>query len=323
MRQPHRAVSCRPSLLILLLQVLVLCLPTSIKQQSPTVCHGLRWPRLPSKAATAQGKGVISKGKNMDNNMDDDQKGAASLSSLQLEPLLQIPCAIQLTKNLSDASDQEGRQKRAIGTFVDTGAQRTCMSWQAAKRAGLGHLLDRRYAGQATGVGLCRVLGRIPAQTVIMHFSGSGSDDDDDDDITIMAPAITILESTGTEGVDLLLGLDFLRDTDAVIDIPQERIRLTGVPARNNKKKKKDTRTIVVLEVSFIRPRQSISVTATTATTTTTKGSPITLKKSVTNSASSSNDGSYDIGDDDEEEEEEDYGSDGEEGSTPLNFSGI
>ena len=53
-----------------------------------------------------------------------------------------------------------------MATYVDTGAQVTIISASAAKRAGIYHLIDRRYAGRATGVGQCRILGRIPARHV-------------------------------------------------------------------------------------------------------------------------------------------------------------
>ena len=53
-----------------------------------------------------------------------------------------------------------------MAAYVDTGAQVTVISAAAAKRVGIYHLIDRRYTGRATGVGHCKVLGRIPAQNV-------------------------------------------------------------------------------------------------------------------------------------------------------------
>ena len=297
-------------IIILLLHIFV-----SLAVHIP-VCKSLKWPRLSPKAATV--------GKHP---KDDDGSSQAALSSLQLEPLLQVPCAIQLMKNLSDQSDKS--HKRAIGAFCDTGAQRTCMSWDAAKRVGLAHLLDRRYAGQATGVGFCRVLGRIPAQTVLLHFSGAGAgagagrSSSDHQDITIMAPAITILESTGTEGVELLFGLDFLRDAQAVIDMEEEYLRLTGALAST----KGETETTVV-EVSFVRPRQS--VTKTIVATESEDGGDANEKSrgmeqpqsrpsrqatAETTAGNTSNIG-YDS------DNEEDEGSD-EEADTPMDMSGI
>ena len=121
-----------------------------------------------------------------------------------------------------------------MAAFVDTGAQVTVISASAAKRAGIYHLMDRRYAGRATGVGHCRVLGRIPARHV--HFilggeegrGGSCFEDDHDDDdcdnvdeggnaVQMDGPALTVLEGTVTKGVDVLLGLDVLQDWEAEI----------------------------------------------------------------------------------------------------------
>ena len=58
-------------------------------------------------------------------------------------------------------------------TLVDTGAQVTFVSVQAARRAGILHLMDTRYAGYAKGVGgiPTQVLGRIPANTVLLSFA--------------------------------------------------------------------------------------------------------------------------------------------------------
>ena len=61
--------------------------------------------------------------------------------------LLRIPCRLTL-----DASDGGGTST-SLSAYVDTGAQVTVLSLEAARRAGLLHLLDRRYAGRATGVG--------------------------------------------------------------------------------------------------------------------------------------------------------------------------
>jgi hypothetical protein len=95
---------------------------------------------------------------------------------------------------------------------------RTVMSWETARDLGVLQHLDRRYAGEATGIGSCRVLGRLPAGLFLMHIY---------DSLTVRAPAITILESTeGLPDVELLLGLDFLREYQAIVDLRQEELRL-------------------------------------------------------------------------------------------------
>ena len=59
-------------------------------------------------------------------------------------------------------------KQHAVTTIVDTGAQVTVLSFHAAQTCGIAHLIDQRYAGQATGVGRCRVVGRIPAGALVL-----------------------------------------------------------------------------------------------------------------------------------------------------------
>jgi len=153
---------------------------------------------------------------------------------LQLHPLLQVPCAVCLHND--DGSVHQDTLAQPIRTYCDTGAQRTVMSWDCAENLGLLQHLDRRYAGRAIGVGSCRVLGRIPAGIIRLHIY---------DTLKVKSPPITIIESTGTPGVDMLLGLDFLRDYQAVLNLREEEFIMTV----NNQ----DYR------IPFIRPRQEPS----------------------------------------------------------------
>eukprot|EP00540_Astrosyne_radiata_P011276 CAMPEP_0116829148 /NCGR_PEP_ID=MMETSP0418-20121206/4038_1 /TAXON_ID=1158023 /ORGANISM="Astrosyne radiata, Strain 13vi08-1A" /LENGTH=229 /DNA_ID=CAMNT_0004458091 /DNA_START=69 /DNA_END=758 /DNA_ORIENTATION=+ len=146
---------------------------------------------------------------------------------MQTHPLLQIPCGLSM-----DISDES--LPTPVASFVDTGAQVSVLSYQAAQRAGLMTLLDRRYAGHALGVGHCRVLGRIPAGAVILKVHGH----------RIPAPSLTILESTN-EGVDLLLGLDFLRDYKATLSLKEEEILTVTVQDKD-------------IRIPFLRPRASL-----------------------------------------------------------------
>ena len=130
-----------------------------------------------------------------------------------------------------------------MATYVDTGAQVTIISASAAKRAGIYHLIDRRYAGRATGVGQCRILGRIPARHVYFLLGGGEGHCDDEDwleegyprggnqdeastngrGVQMDGPALTVLEGTVTQGVDILLGLDVLQDWDAEIRMGKQK----------------------------------------------------------------------------------------------------
>jgi hypothetical protein len=163
-----------------------------------------------------------------DDQDDHDHHHHGLLDSEQTHPLLQIPCAMHV--DLPD--EREDARSQPVRTFCDTGAQRTVMSWDCAERTGLLQHLDRRYAGQAMGVGSCRVLGRIPAGIGRLTLNGQ---------VSIPSPAITVLESTtggssggdnssesndATAGVELLLGLDFLREHDAILNLRTDELQL-------------------------------------------------------------------------------------------------
>lgn len=154
--------------------------------------------------------------------------------------LLRVPCSIAINSEEASLGHAPSHADRIaavpVAAYVDTGAQVTIISASAAKRAGIYHLMDRRYSGRATGVGHCKVLGRIPARHV--HFV-LGCDDDDDDAeeghggssgygrgsnaVQMDGPALTVLEGTVTKGVDVLLGLDVLQDWEAEIKMGPEK----------------------------------------------------------------------------------------------------
>lgn len=95
-------------------------------------------------------------------------------------------------------------------------------------------MMDRRYAGHAQGVGQCRVLGRLPAGALYLHLHNN------DPHVVVEAPAVTILEHTN-DGVDLLLGLDFLRDHGAILNLRTEEMMLQSSNGE--------------VSIPFIRPR--------------------------------------------------------------------
>jgi hypothetical protein len=167
---------------------------------------------------------------------------------MQTHPLLQVPCSIQLAGTVTTTSStttttttsgttstmampMTTEKRTPIQTFVDTGAQVSVLSVQAAGRAGVLQMMDRRYAGHAQGVGQCRVLGRLPAGALYLHLHGQ---------VVVEAPAVTILEHTN-DGVDLLLGLDFLRDRGAILNLRTEEMLLQSPDGE--------------VSIPFIRPR--------------------------------------------------------------------
>ena len=134
---------------------------------------------------------------------DDDlcmQKKDTALDSFQTHPLLQVPCSFCLSGS---------KRSTPIRAFCDTGAQLTVMSYDCASRQGLLQHLDRRYAGRAMGVGSCGIVGRIPAGIGTLQMG----------DAALPSPAITVLESSTDANVELLLGLDFLREHAAILNL--------------------------------------------------------------------------------------------------------
>lgn len=107
-----------------------------------------------------------------------------------------------------------------LKAFVDSGAQMTIMSESCAERCGLMRLLDRRFAGQAVGVGSAKILGKIHLAALKLGSSYFNC-------------AITVLEDNKAEkdrggGVDFLFGLDMLKRHQCCIDLKAKVLRLEG-----------------------------------------------------------------------------------------------
>lgn len=134
--------------------------------------------------------------------------------------LIEIPLSLTLQH------DSGCHRHVPLTTFLDTGAQVTVMTFRAAKHAGLAHLIDTRYAGRACGVAgvSCRVLGRIPANSVSFIMGEEAH-------VIDKSPAITVIEDGIMDGdnnhkVDILLGLDVLQDWQAMICLRDRTLTL-------------------------------------------------------------------------------------------------
>jgi len=164
-----------------------------------------------------------------------------STTSTRASTLIQIPVSLKL-QHASDTHDAV-----PISAFLDTGAQVTVMTYNAAKRAGIAHLIDTRYSGHACGVAgvSCRVLGRIPANSVSFIL--------DKDSVVDVSPAITVLEDRIMEGdtVDMLLGLDVLEDWQAMVCLRDRTLTV-----RNGCRRSKN-RGFVIPFVGNVKPTES------------------------------------------------------------------
>ena len=99
-----------------------------------------------------------------------------------------------------------------VKAFVDSGAQMTIMSTRLAERTGLSRLIDKRFVGEARGVGVGKIIGRIHQAQLKIE--------------TQFIPGTFIVLDTQ---VDLLIGLDMLRRHQACIDLKRNVLRIAEV----------------------------------------------------------------------------------------------
>lgn len=100
-----------------------------------------------------------------------------------------------------------------VQAFVDSGAQTTIISPRLAEKVGIDRLLDRRFQGQAVGVGSQKMEGKIHSVPISIG----------DSDFEI--PCSFYVVDTN---VDLLFGLDMLRRHRCVIDLQKDSLIVAG-----------------------------------------------------------------------------------------------
>lgn len=103
----------------------------------------------------------------------------------------------------------------SVTAFVDSGAQATILSVDAAKRCGIFGLLDTRFSGVARGVGTAKILGRV--HLALLHVQGE-----------VLETTFTVMADSS---YDMLLGLDMLKRHQASIDLKQNVLRIGGAVA--------------------------------------------------------------------------------------------
>ena len=209
--------------------------------------------------------------KNDDVNDDDD---LMSGHHIHRDPLLQIPCGLIIvdgddnSSSGNDFNDIPPEQIHPLSTYVDTGVANTIITYEAAKRTGLLSLLPSSSSSK-TKDGI-----QIIPEGSIWFRMGS-------EEATVLAPEIRVLPPTppfnnrskknkmpsSNEQIpskELILGLDFLRKYQTVIDLHDDELRIVVKLNNDNNQQVDDNKEggvgenvadSVVVMIPLIRPR--------------------------------------------------------------------
>ncbi|KAL6931239.1 hypothetical protein ACO0R3_002700 [Hanseniaspora guilliermondii] len=100
-----------------------------------------------------------------------------------------------------------------ILAFVDSGAEKSILSSDFLEGLKLDKMLDKRFVGQARGVGTSNITGRL--HHVMLTF-----------DNEFLPHSLTVLDSLGSA---VLIGLDFMRKYKCIIDFNTNSFKITGL----------------------------------------------------------------------------------------------
>lgn len=151
-------------------------------------------------------------------NPDDPENQARILEMIRQE---QIDENMQLAYDISPESFTSVNMlyinikvnNHKVQAFVDSGAQTTIISPKLAAEIGIDRLIDRRFQGEARGVGSQRIEGKIHSVPITIG------------DSNMEIPCSFIVLDTQ---VDLLFGLDMLRRHKCVIDLGRDCLVVGG-----------------------------------------------------------------------------------------------
>lgn len=101
--------------------------------------------------------------------------------------------------------------RHKVAAFVDSGAQSTIVGLQTAQTLGIAHLIDKRFAGVAKGVGVGTIVGRI--HQAPMRVGGE-----------YLATSLTVMAN---DDMPFLFGLDMMRRHQVQIDLKDNQLRFT------------------------------------------------------------------------------------------------
>ncbi|EJS43961.1 ddi1p [Saccharomyces arboricola H-6] len=102
-----------------------------------------------------------------------------------------------------------------VKAFVDTGAQTTIMSTRLAEKTDLTKMIDKRFIGEARGVGTGKIIGRIHQAQVKIETQ-------------YIPCSFTVLDTD----IDVLIGLDMLKRHLACVDLKDNVLRIAEVETK-------------------------------------------------------------------------------------------